>query len=373
MARFPESAVALRAEVRAFLDEERRAGAFEPGIDTWLSGVAPEFSRKLGSRGWLGMTWPAAYGGQERSALERFLVIEELLAAGAPVGAHWIADRQSGPALLRYATEEQRQRLLPPICRGESYWAVGMSEADSGSDLASVRTRAERTTGGWRVNGAKLWTSGAHVCHYMTTLCRTAAFESDRHAGLSQLIVELSADGVTIRPIQLVTGAYDFNEVVLEDVFVPDEMVLGEIGQGWQQVTAELAYERSGPERFLSVLQLLVEFTRWTAESGDSRSVATLGQLCAELWSLRQLSTQIAAALDAGMDVDVHAALVKDVGTRFEQASIEAVRRASPDAADPSGRLGHLLMQAVTHGPGFTLRGGTNEILKGVVARGLGL
>ena len=143
-----DAAEGVRAEVRAFLAAELEAGTFTTHVDTWLSGVDPAFSRKLGERGWLGMTWPKKYGGHERSAMERYAVTEELLAAGAPVAAHWIADRQSGPNLLAYGTEKQRQEILPRIAAGECFFVIGMSEPDSGSDLASIRTRAKTGSSG---------------------------------------------------------------------------------------------------------------------------------------------------------------------------------------------------------------------------------
>ncbi|QSR32186.1 acyl-CoA dehydrogenase [Nocardioides sp. S5] len=373
LAVLPETVPGLRAEVRAFLQSEQQEGTFRPGVDTWLAGFNPEFSKRLGARGWLGMTWPRQYGGGERSALERFVVVEELLAAGAPVAAHWVADRQSGGAVLRFGTEKQRRGLIPPIARGESYWAIGMSEPDSGSDLASVRTKAVQVEGGWRLNGTKVWTSGAHSCHFMITLCRTSGATSDRHVGLSQLMVDLSSPGVQIRPIYLLTGEHHFNEVVLDDVFVPDDMVLGRVGGGWEQVTSELAFERSGPERFLSTMQLLVEFVRILEPCSDPRSLATAGQLVAQLWSIRQLSLRVAAALDGGSTPNVQAALVKEIGTRFEGEVIEAVRKAALHGADEHGAFRQLLTNAVMHAPGFTLRGGTNEILRGIVAKGLGL
>jgi alkylation response protein AidB-like acyl-CoA dehydrogenase len=374
-----EAAEQVRAEVREFLAAERAAGTFETHVDTWLSGVDPAFSRKLGERGWLGMTWPKRYGGHERSAMERYAVTEELLAAGAPVAAHWIADRQSGPALLRYGTEEQRRSILPRIAAGECYFVIGMSEPDSGSDLASIRTRAARNAAGdWVVNGAKVWTSNAHASHYGIVLVRTAPpgeGPRGRHQGLSQLLVDLSLPGITINPIRILDGGHHFNEVVFDDVVVPGDMLLGEEGNGWHQVTAELAFERSGPERFLSTYPLIAEFARRVVDSGDAAALATLGRLSARLLALRQLSLRIAAALDRGELPDIPAALVKDVGTTFEGDVIEEIRRVvevvpSLDSPDPLGRA---LAEAQLHQPGFTLRGGTNEILRGIVARGLGL
>src|SRR4051794_26154955 len=369
-----EAAEQVRAEVREFLAAELAAGTFTTHVDTWLSGVDPAFSRKLGERGWLGMTWPRRYGGHERSAMERYAVTEELLAAGAPVAAHWIADRQSGPNLLRYGTEEQRRSILPRIAAGECYFVIGMSEPDSGSDLASIRTRARRDgDGDWVVNGAKVWTSNAHAAHYAITLVRTSpADPADRHAGLSQLLVDLSLPGITVNPIRILDGGHHFNEVVFDDVVVPGDMLLGEEGNGWHQVTAELAFERSGPERFLSTYPLIAEFARRATEPAQQ---ATLGRLSARLLALRQLSLRIAGALDRGELPDIPAALVKDVGTTFEADVIDEVRRAVdvPASLDSPDPLGRALAEAQLHAPGYTLRGGTNEILRGIVGRGLGL
>lgn len=371
----PPAAEELRAEVRAFLAAELAAGSFSPQCDSWLTGFDPEFSRKLGRRGWIGMTWPRAYGGHERSGLERFVVTAELLAAGAPVAAHWIADRQSGPLLLRYGSEEQRRRFLPAIARGECYFAIGMSEPDSGSDLASIRTTARRVEGGWRLNGRKVWTSHAHRSHYAITLCRTSPPSEDRHAGMSQVIVDLSAPGVTIRPILLLTGEHHFNEIIFDDVFVPDEMVVGTVGDGWRQVVTELAFERSGPERFLSTFPLLAELMSALGPDPDERAAVTLGTLAARLWTLQRMSMAVAGLLDAGIAPEVEAALVKDLGTRFERESIELVRLLVPTepVLGSANRLAALLAEAILQAPGFTLRGGTTEILRGIVARGLGV
>ena len=374
-----EAAEEVRTQVREFLAEELAAGTFTTHVDTWLSGVDPSFSRKLGERGWLGMTWPKQYGGHERSAMERYAVTEELLAAGAPEAAHWIADRQSGPNLLRYGTEAQRQAILPRIAAGECYFVIGMSEPDSGSDLASIRTRATRNADGdWVVNGAKVWTSNAHHSHYAITLVRTGPpgeGPRGKHQGLTQLLVDLSLPGIGINPIRILDGGHHFNEVVFEDVVVPGDMLLGEEGAGWHQVTAELAFERSGPERFLSTYPLLAEFGRRACDTGDRAQLATLGRLSARLLALRQLSLRIAAALDRGELPDIPAALVKDVGTTFEADVVDEIRRVvevtpSLDSPDPLGRA---LAEAQLHAPGYTLRGGTNEILRGIVARGLGL
>ncbi len=138
----PEETDTLRSDIRQFLLEEINSGSIEQKCDCWLSGFSAEFSKKMGRRGWIGMTWPKKYGGGERSSIERYIVIEEMLAAGAPVSGHWIADRQTGPLLLKYGTEEQKQFFLPRIARGECYFAIGLSEPNAGSDLANIQTRA---------------------------------------------------------------------------------------------------------------------------------------------------------------------------------------------------------------------------------------
>ena len=364
----------LRHEVRGFLTDEIQSGRITPHVDQWLAGWDPAFSRRLGARGWLGMTYPRQYGGSEAGALARFVVTEELLAAGAPVAAHWIADRQSGQALLNFGTEEQREAFLPGIARGEVFFAIGMSEPDTGSDLASVRTRGTRVEGGWRLRGTKIWTSGAHHAHAMIALIRTEAPTENRHAGLTQVIVELPDPTVEVRGVRLLTGEHHFNEVVFQDTFVPDARVLGEPGAGWQQVTSELGNERSGPERILSTFPLLVEAVRWVAESGIEDSRVRLGELYARLWALRQMSLAVAGRLQLGEDPAVSASIVKDLGTQFEGALIDVVREMASVAPDfgSAHALPRLLAEAILHSPGFTLRGGTNEILRGIVTKAVG-
>jgi alkylation response protein AidB-like acyl-CoA dehydrogenase len=316
------------------------------------------------------MTVPKQYGGHGRSFLERFVVAEELLAAGAPVAAHWIADRQIVPSLLKYGTEMQRREFLPRIVTGECFFGIGMSEPDSGSDLASVRTRAAKVDGGWSLSGTKVWTSGAHHAHAFIVLARTAPMDpAHRHDGLSQFIVELAGPGVDIRPIVSMNGAHHFNEVILDDVFVPDAMVFGELGAGWQQVTSELAFERSGPERFLSTFVLLAATAEQIA-SGRLAGSNELGRLVARIAGLHHMSSAVADALERHEPADVPAAVVKVLGTTTE-GDIADFADLHSDGSDSV--FAELVAHAVDQRPGFTLRGGTNEVLRGVIARGLGM
>jgi alkylation response protein AidB-like acyl-CoA dehydrogenase len=366
----PHALDQLRMQVRQFVAEQQQAGKIGRYADSWLTGWDEDFSRALAARGWLGMTVPVEYGGHGRSHQERFVVTEELLAAGAPVGAHWIADRQIVPSLLKYGTEEQRRKFLPAIAKGECYFGIGMSEPDSGSDLASVRTKAVQVDGGWTITGTKVWTSGAHLAHAFICLARDAPVDPPhRHAGLSQFIVDLHAPGVDIRPIISMNGKHHFNEVILDEVFVPDAMVFGTIGNGWQQVTSELSFERSGPERFLSTFPLLADMASHMRDGSLPRHT-DLGRYLARITGLHQMSMAVAGALERHEAADTAAAVVKVLGTSTEG-----------DIADFADVLGEtddegyrsMLADAVVQRPGFTLRGGTNEVLREVIARGLGM
>jgi alkylation response protein AidB-like acyl-CoA dehydrogenase len=363
---------ALRHEVREWLAATLPAD-FRPGLG--LGGRHdPAFSRELAKQGWVGMTIPQEYGGAGASTVERFVVVEELLAAGAPIAAHWIGERQTAPALLRFGTEEQRQWFLPRIAAGECFFSLGMSEPDAGSDLASVRTTATRTEEGWRVDGTKVWTTNAHLNHFFVVLCRTSAAD-DRHAGLSQFIVDLSSPGVSVSPIPLIDGELHVNEVVLDGVGVPEDRVLGEVGQGWAQVTAELAHERSGPDRYLSVLGLLRAFLAEHPELDDvdDAVAAAFGRIAARLWSIRQLSLAVARSLEQGEAPATEAALVKDVGTVFEQEVVETMRELAATEIDPeaSSLFERLLAECVLNAPSWTLRGGTTEVLRGIAGKAL--
>ena len=367
----------LRGEVRAFLAEELRARTPQQRAESW-SGRDRSFSQKMAKKGWIGMMWPKQYGGHERSALERYVVLEEMLAAGAPVGYHWVADRQSGPNILRNGTEAQRQAILPQIAAGECSFCIGMSEPDSGSDLAAARTRAQRVQGGWLVNGTKVWTSGAHAADYMILFCRTGDKTDDRHAGSSQFLVNMAQarqSGMTVRPIIDMRGEHHFNEVAIVDLLLPEDSVLGKEGDGWKQVTGELAFERSGPDRFLSAFTLLVETVRALGPDAPDRAAVAIGRLTSHIMALRRLSRSVAGMLQAGEDPALQASLVKDLGNVLEQETAEVVRllvdvEPEDEADEPlTAVLAHLILTA----PSFSLRGGTREILRGMIARGLGL
>lgn len=369
----PADAAAVRAEVRAFLAANPPPADAVRRANCWSVADAG-FSRALGAAGFIGMVWPRAYGGHERPAMARYVVLEELLAAGASVGAHWIADRQTGPLLLRYGSEAQRRKYLPGMAAGTLFACIGLSEPGAGSDLAAVRSRAEKVPGGWRINGQKLWTSGAHNAHAMLALLRSEA-GSERQSGLSQFLIDLDTPGISVRPVIDLVGNHDFNEVFFDDVLVGEDALVGVEGEGWRQVTAELALERSGPERYLSSQALLVAVidAARVAKADNAALNAVIGKLVAELWTLRQMSMATAAMLADGADPVVEAAIVKDLGNDYEQRVPMMVQAVLDIDLDGSTELARVLAHLLQVSPSFSLRGGTREVLRGIIARGLGL
>jgi alkylation response protein AidB-like acyl-CoA dehydrogenase len=358
----------LRADVRALIDEWQRDGRIVARADAWVRGYDPQFSQALAERGWIGITWPEEFGGQARSNSARLVLTEELLTAGAPVAGHWLGERQIGPAILRYGTPFLQQKYLPEISRGAVTFCLGMSETESGSDLASVRTSATAVEGGWRVNGRKIWTSQAHNATHAYLLARSDR-QADKHDGLSELIVDMSSAGVEVRPIYDLRGEHHFNEITFDDVFVPADHLLGELGNGWTQVTEQLAFERGGMERLLSTYPLLLASV---AAAREPDELGRTGAALAQLATMRQLAVHIAAEMDAGAAPMLLAAVLKDVGTLFEGDVNELARsildvEPDPSATGPAQLLGDAIMAA----PGFTIRGGVTEILRTIISRGV--
>lgn len=375
--RLPAHCQQLRQEVRAFLADEIAAGTFNPLDPDSGAKNADAFSRRVGARGWIGMTWPKAYGGQERSFLERYVVTEEMRIVNAPTRRFFVADRQSGPTLIRYADERIKREVLPRIVRGEASFCIGMSEPGSGSDLFAAKTKATSAEGGWLINGTKVWTSSAHQSDYMIGLFRTSpSTKENRRHGLTSFLVDMKTPGITCNLIGMMSGQREFNEVVFDNVMIPDDHVIGEIDGAWKQATSELAYERSGPERFLETYGALSELVRVAGPSPDIRAAAGIGRLVAQLHTLRRMSVSVAGMLEAGAEPVVEAAIVKDLGTLWEQNLPHRVRELSAFIdADAEGydRFADRLAFNLKIAPKLTIQGGTTEVLRGIIARGLGL
>ncbi|MEM7057944.1 MAG: acyl-CoA dehydrogenase family protein [Pseudomonadota bacterium] len=375
--RLPSETEDLRTDVRAFLAEEVARGTFDPNQGLRNDAFDREFSKRVGAKGWIGMTWPKQYGGQERTHLDRYVVTEEMRAVTAPTWCHFVADRQSGPVILKYGTDALKEEILPKICRGELCFAIGMSEPNSGSDLFAASTKAVKEGDQYRVNGRKIWTSNAHRADYMIAVLRTSPpTKENRRHGLTQFLVPVDTPGITVNPIAAMPGMTDFNEVLFEDVMLPADHVLGEIDGAWKQATAELAYERSGPERFLETFYVLVALTRELGDKPDARGAEGLGRLVAQLHTLRRMSVSVAGMLHEGKEPVLESSIVKDVGTKWEQ-DLPATARTLGAFAEPGPSnerdFDDLIEFASLVAPKLTIQGGTTEILRGIIARGLGM
>ena len=377
----PEQA-ALRAEVRAFAAADPAVAARPFAEDGWIAGFDPEFSRRLAARGWIGMTWPRQYGGRERSYLERLIVTEELLLAGAPVAAHWFGDRQIGPALLAHGSPEQKAELVPKIARAEVTFCIGMSEPGAGSDLAALATRADVDGDAFVIRGQKIWTSFASDADYCYLVARTDS-DAARHKGISELLVPMKLPGITVRPIRDMVGESHFGELFFDDVRVPRSALIGKQNNGFYQIMQQLDYERSGIERLVSNAPLWRAALRHARESGLTARDPALRNQLAELeiaWRAgRGLVYRVADMLSQGRMPNHEAAVAKTFCTSLEQRITDAVSRifgaaAALDSDDPRAPLAGRAARTLLYAPAYTIQGGTNNILRNIIAtRGLGL
>lgn len=369
--------VELRHEVRDFLRAEAEAGSFDPLNLDPARRFDKAFSEKIGAKGWIGMSWPVEFGGQARSYVERYVITEELLVGNAPVRAHFVADRQSGPVLMRYARPHVRDKLLPDILAGKASFCIGMSEPDSGSDLFAARAKAERVDGGFRLSGRKLWTTLAHRCDWMIGLFRTSPrSEENRRHGLTQFLIDMNSPGIEVRPVLFPTGEHDFNEVLFDDVFVPEDRVIGAVDDAWKQATSELAFERSGPERFVEVFAILPALVNLAGKTDDPRIAEGVGRAVARLHTYRNMAMSVAEAMDSGLEPVTEASVIKVSATYWQQDIVATCRDLACLIGGHSAereRFDAVFRQLSSLAPKLTIQGGTNEILMGIIARALGL
>ncbi|MFP4641235.1 MAG: acyl-CoA dehydrogenase family protein [Chloroflexota bacterium] len=383
---FTEDQEKLRQEARDFLEGEIKQGLWEPRCDAWIEDYNPEFTKRVAQQGWLGLTWPKEYGGQGRSHVDRLIVTEEMLRYGAPAGCHWFADRQIGGSVLKYGTEEQKKEILPQILSGEMYVGLGMSEPETGSDLASIQTKAVEDGDDFIVNGQKTWTSGGSVINYIYLLARTDQ-EAPKHRGISEFVLPLDLPGISRSPLIEVTGKEAWNDVFFDDVRVPKKWLIGTQNKGFYQVMEQLAFERGGMERLMGNYPLfseLIKFVNETEYNGKPLSQdpiirSKVAQLQSEFEVGRLFMYKVAMVMDKGGAPTVEAAMSKAYGTSFEQ-------RLANTAVEILGPYGLLwadskyvpLRGLATHSylgsKGYSLQAGSTEVLKGIIAgRGLGL
>ena len=353
-------------DLRHRAEEVARSAAARAAVleDSWLVGYSRDFSRQLGERGWLGMTWPVAEGGHGRPPVERFVVTEALIAHGAPLAATWFADRQIGPSLLAFGTPEQRRRFIPEMVAGRSFWCIGMSEPDHGSDLAHLRTTAVRDGDAFVVTGRKVWTSFAATAEWCYLICRTDA-DAPAHRGLSELIVDMAAPGVEVRPIVDVTGARHFCEVTFDEVRVPAEALVGELHGSWRQTMGQLEHERGGIDRLVSNRALYLD-----ALARADRDDPLVRQEVAALETGYRVGRLMVLRGVLGATPPGWSAATKTFCTELEQrVAAFCVRVAGPAGllSGPEGADGGRVARNLCYAPAYTIMGGTTEILRSII------
>jgi len=365
---------ALTPELQALREEALEVGRAaaagqERTEDSWIAVPDRAFSLELAKRGWLGMTWPTEVGGGGRSPLERFVVYEALLSTGAPMATSWFADRQMGPTLLQFGTPEQIREHIPKILDGTSAWSIGMSEPDAGSDVASIRTRAELDGDHFVVNGQKIWNSGAANADFIYLICRTDP-DARPHEGMSELIVDMHSPGITIVPIKDMTGSDHFCEVWFEDVRVPKENLVGELNGSFRQVMRQMEHERGGPDRLLSNRKLFEDCVA-RADTSDPlvrQEIAAIesGYRIGRLLVLREVMGQAPKQFSAA---------TKTFCTELEQRVAQFCASVlGPHALLAEPGLPRRVSTNVCYAPAYTIMGGTTQILRNIIGeRILGL
>jgi alkylation response protein AidB-like acyl-CoA dehydrogenase len=332
--------------------------------DSWINGYSKEFARVLAAEGWIGMTWPTSVGGGGRPGIERIIMAEEMISAGAPIAASWVADRQMGPSIYTYGTPDQQAEFLPGILSGEATWCIGMSEPDAGSDLAALKTSAVRDGHDFIVNGQKIWTSMAADAEYCYLICRTDA-SGPPHKGVSELIVPMDLPGIEVRQIEDMVTNDHFCEVFFTDVRVPAENLVGVEGDAFRQTMVQLAHERGGVDRLVSN-RPLYDLALEHADRSDPlvrQEIAAIetGYRLGRLMVYRGVLGQAPADFSAG---------TKAFCTEHEQRVANFAAR----VLGPEATVGDELPHAVVYHPAYTIQGGTSTIMRNILGeRMLGL
>ena len=249
--------------------------------DSWINGFSKQFAKEMAELGWIGLTWPTEFGGAGRPPVDRLIIGEELIAAGAPIAAMWFADRQMGPSLIAYGRPDQQQAFLPGMLSGDDTWCIGMSEPNAGSDLANLSTSAIRDGDEFVINGQKIWTSFGAVADYCYVICRTTN-QGPPHQGISEVIVPMDTPGVEVRPIKDMTTNQHFCEVFFTDVRVPVTNLVGIEGNAFKQTMRQLEHERGGIDRLVSnhaLFTMAVERADRTDPTSATRDRRTRVQL----------------------------------------------------------------------------------------------
>jgi alkylation response protein AidB-like acyl-CoA dehydrogenase len=371
---FSESELAFRDELRAwFADHEpsREPDGDEDGHYVWRR----DFQRELAQDGWAAVHWPPEYGGRGATLTQSAIFFEELGRSGAPLPANVLGLLLAGPTIMTWGTPEQKERYLTPILTAEEIWCQGFSEPDAGSDLASLKTRAVKLGDEWVITGQKVWTSAAQYAKWCMLVARTDS-EAAKHKGLTYFLMDMEQDAVQVRPLRQITGESEFNELFIDGARVPDENVLGGVGNGWKVALTTLMNERAGLAFFLQVrLRQLLD--RLIAEAAardllDDPVVADrLGELHLKAEVLRLTAYRGLTAIEKYGQPGPEGSLTKWMWSETNQQLTQfATDLLGPSALVAGGRWSYELLRA----RGNSIEGGTTEVLKNIVAeRVLGL
>jgi 3-oxocholest-4-en-26-oyl-CoA dehydrogenase alpha subunit len=388
---FNDEQEAFRREVVAFLEKE--IPALDMKLDRYemAGGSSREFSRKLAEKKWIGLTWPKEFGGSERGYLNKMILSEQLIRYRAPTGYHFTAERQIGPAIIKFGQKWQKDYFLPRFINAEDNitFCLLFSEPDAGSDLAAIKTTAIPEGDNYVINGQKVWSSGAHHANYGWLLARTNPDPAvPGHIACSEFILDLKTPGITIRPILNIMGEHHFNEVFFDNVKIDKKYLVGKENDGFKQIVAQLDYERAGIER---LMQNHLVYERLKAHIGEGELPLedpgflywirdAFARLETEFTIGRLLCYQTAWMIDQGKPMSSQAALCKALCSQYEHRLNDVATRLLGASSlimgeeNPYAPWEGLVAQSYLHSPGYTLQGGAVEILKNIVAqRGLKL
>src|SRR5215207_6111808 len=370
----------LSPQEEAFRDELREwLGANHPGEEPEGDEAGFEFrkawQRKLADDGWAGISWPKEYGGRGATLIEQAIFNEEIVRAKAPQVANVLGLVMGGPVVIAHGTEEQKQRYLKPILTAEEIWCQGFSEPESGSDLASLKTKAVKTDGEWVVTGQKVWTTFAHEAKWCMLVARTDA-DVPKHKGLTYFLMDMEQDAVQVRPLRQITGESEFNELFIEGARIAGDCVIGGVGNGWKVALTTLMNERAGLAFFLQVRlrRLLDDLIDEAAARGlleDDVVADRLGALHVKTEILRLTAYRGLTAVEKYGQPGPEGSLTKWMWSEANQELAQlAAELLGSDALVAGSRWGYELLRA----RGYSIEGGTTEILKNIVAeRVLGL
>jgi alkylation response protein AidB-like acyl-CoA dehydrogenase len=369
-----KSEAEFQAEVRKWL-EENHPGPSPEGDDDAEFAFRREWQRKMHEAGWAGISWPEEYGGKGATLIEQAIFNEELGRQRVPRPANVLGLVMGGPVVIAHGREEQKERYLDPILSGEEIWCQGFSEPESGSDLASLKTRAVKSNGTWKVTGQKVWTTYAHEAKWCMLLARTDQ-DAPKHKGITYFLLDMDQPNVDVRPLRQITGEAEFNEIFMEEAEIPDENIIGEVGGGWNVAITTLMFERAGLGAAAVMglkrsLEDLIELIKEKGLEGDP----ILRQKVAELQTgIEAMRLGGLRALTATMKTGIpgpEGSLGKWQWAKYNQALTELGSEvAGPDGITVGTDWSYRFLRSRAN----SIEGGTTEVLQNIIAeRVLGL